>query len=116
MTLTLKQLCFLHSNSIEKNPLINLTKRRSLAQNILKISFLAEGIFFSDYCLLFCYDNTPSCYIPFNIFAGLQERTDGNSRKRQETRVLNHIKQISKSIKAGLTDQSHMSVCSPNSK
>ena len=52
--------------------------------------------------------------LPFNIFAGIQERVDYKNRKCQEIRALNHIEQISRSIKAGFTDQSHKYMYSPD--
>lgn len=96
----MRQLCFLYSVSIEKNHLINLTRQKSLTQNILKNSFLSKGIFSSliAYCTIMAISLL--AIFTFNIFttdfADIQERTDYNSKKRKDIRALNHIKRISK--------------------
>ena len=60
------------------------------------------------------YAHTHTTILPFNIFAGILERVDYKNRKCQEIRALSHIEQISRSIKAGFTDQSHKYIYSPD--
>lgn len=96
MTLTVKQLCFLYSDSIEKNHLINLTKQKRLTQNILKDSLLSEG----NFSWLIAYYAIMKVWLlaifTFNIFttdfADTQKRTDYESKKKQNSRALNHTK------------------------